>query len=62
MKRDEAIEAVRAVRHTISEEHGHDTRRLIKHYQELEKQYADRVLRAPDRVGVTSPRNADSGS
>ena len=45
MKRDEAIEAIRAVRHAISAEHGHDTRRLIRHYQQMEKQYANRIFR-----------------
>ncbi|MBM4030899.1 MAG: hypothetical protein FJ291_03840 [Planctomycetes bacterium] len=47
MRRDEAIDAIRAVRHQISAEHGHDTRRLIRYYQEMEKDYADRMLREP---------------
>ena len=33
---DPIIAEVRRVRHKISAEHGHDTGRLVKHYQELE--------------------------
>ena len=51
MKRDEAIEAIRAIRHKISAEHGHETRRLVRHYQEMEKRYADRIVREPARPG-----------
>ena len=54
MKRDEAIEAVRAVRHAISAEHGHDTHRLVRHYQEMERQYADRMVREPRPLATAS--------
>lgn len=37
MKDDPAIEAIRQVRRKISQEHGHSTERLIKHYQEMER-------------------------
>ncbi|MDY6905888.1 MAG: hypothetical protein SWH61_14520 [Thermodesulfobacteriota bacterium] len=37
MKDDPVIQRIRDVRRQISEEHGHDTQKLIKHYQELEK-------------------------
>ena len=50
--RDEAIKAIRAVRHQISAEHQHNTRLLIRHYQEMDKQYAARMLR---RAGLRSP-------
>ncbi len=43
MKLDPVVKRVRAARHRISAEHGHDTRRLIRHYKELEKEYADRM-------------------
>ena len=43
-KRDEAIEEIRTIRHQISAEFGHSTEALIKHYQELESQYADRLI------------------
>lgn len=37
MKEDPVIERIREVRRRISEKHDHDTTKLIKHYQELEK-------------------------
>ena len=49
MKLDPVVKRVRAARHRISASHGHDTRRLVEHYRELEKKYADRLVRAaPD--------------
>ena len=50
MKRDEAIEAIRAVRHAISAEHEHNTGRLVRHYQAMERLYRDRMLREPDAL------------
>jgi hypothetical protein len=38
-KKDDAISQIREVRHIISEENGHDPRRLVKYYIELQKQY-----------------------
>ncbi len=48
MKPDPAIEEVRAVRHRISEEFGHDTQALLDHYRELEKLHPQRVYRPKD--------------
>lgn len=45
MRADPAIDEVRAVRHRISEEFGHDTQALLDHYRELEKLQPERVLR-----------------
>ena len=45
IKDDPAIEEIREVRHRISAEFGHDTKRLIDHYRELEKKYADRLVK-----------------
>ena len=42
---DPGIDWIREVRHKISAEFGHDTKRLIEHYHELEKKYADRIVR-----------------
>ena len=43
--RDPAIEEIRAVRRRISAEHGHDIRSLLRYYKEMEKDYADRIIR-----------------
>ena len=45
MKKDEAIEEIRKVRHQISAEHGHDTMALLSHYKKIESKYASRILR-----------------
>jgi hypothetical protein len=56
MKPDAPIDDVRAVRHRISEEFGHDTRALLDHYRELEKLHPERVLRrhASDEAGASA--------
>jgi len=42
---DVAIEEIRHIRHRIWARYGHDTRALLKHYQDLEKRYAARILK-----------------
>lgn len=37
MKDDPAIKRIRDVRHRISEEHGHDPKRLVAYYMELQR-------------------------
>ena len=54
MKKDAAIEEIRRVRHRISKRFGHDTKALLKHYRELEKRFADRMLKT---APVKSPAN-----
>ena len=41
--KDIAIDRVREVRHKISARFGHDTKRLIDHYIEYQKKFADRL-------------------
>ena len=45
MKREEdpGIAWIREIRHQISAEFDHDTKKLGDHYRELEKKYADRL-------------------
>jgi hypothetical protein len=38
MKDDPVIESIRQVRRKISQEHGHNSERLIMHYREMEKE------------------------
>lgn len=44
-EKDLGIDWLREVRHKISAEFGHDTKRLLEHYRELEKKYADRIVK-----------------
>jgi len=46
MKPQDPIEEIREVRRKISAEHGHDMKRLVKHYQEMEKDYQDRMIKS----------------
>lgn len=57
MKPDAAIEEIRAVRHEISAEHGHEPRALVDHYRELERkvEYQSRLL----KPRVSSPRETN---
>ena len=41
--KDIAIQRVREVRHKISAHFGHDTQRMIDHYLEYQKKFADRL-------------------
>lgn len=45
MKKDQAIEEIRNVRHKISKKFNHDTKSILKHYKELESKYANRILK-----------------
>jgi hypothetical protein len=43
-KKDVLIDEIRAVRHQISAEFGHDTAALLNHYRQLEKNYKGRFV------------------
>ncbi|MCI0743105.1 MAG: hypothetical protein L0Y72_29100 [Gemmataceae bacterium] len=49
MKDDPAIQAVRDARRRISESVGHDPRKLVAHYRELQKRHRDRLLAQPEK-------------
>jgi hypothetical protein len=55
---DPTIDEIRAVRHQISEQFGHDAKKLVEHYMKLQEKHADRLVRklksAPPRE--SSPR------
>ena len=47
MKVDPGLEATRAVREKISREHGNDARRLVEHYMDYQRRFAERLRWAP---------------
>ena len=57
MKPDPAIDEIRATRRKISAQFGHDPRRLMAHYMELEKQLEREGYRFAD-TPVESPQAA----
>lgn len=54
-----SLERIRRVRHEISEEFGHDPRRLIDYYIALQESHADRLLEtpAPTEESRTTPHD-----
>ncbi len=56
---DPTVDRVREVRHQISAEFGHDPKRLLEHYADLERTYAGKFL-GEDVPGGTLRREAKS--
>ena len=48
-KTDPVIDEVREVRHNISARFGHDPKRLVAYYMELQEQYRARLIGSPDK-------------
>ncbi len=44
MQDDPAIAPVREVRHRISQQYGHDPKKLIEYYIQLQEKHKDRLL------------------
>jgi hypothetical protein len=64
MKKDPAIEEVRAVRRKISRRFGNDSKALVAHYVELQEKYAGRLIKgttANTRTATADPGNPPSG-
>jgi len=49
MSTDPTIDEIRAVRHRISEQCGHDPKELCEHYMKLQERHRDRLVRPTDR-------------
>jgi len=58
MKDDPVVTRIRAARHAISARHGHDPRRLVAYYVQLQERHADRLLHHDERR-VTAARVAE---
>ena len=55
---DPTIDEIRAVRHRISEQFGHDPKRLCEYYMELQKRYKDRLVYPADSGPQKPPEKA----
>ena len=53
-QREPILKEIRRVRHEISAKFGHDSRKLVDHYIELQKKYADRFEQP-----VREPKSAE---
>lgn len=49
---DELIDEIREIRRRIWERHGNDPKRVVEHYIEYQKQFADRLVPPPDTTGL----------
>ena len=50
------IDEIRAVRHRISEQFGHDPKKLCEHYMKLQERHRDRLVRSTDRPPTPTAR------
>lgn len=48
MQEDQAIAEIREVRRQISEECGHDPRKLVTYYKELQLRHKERLVKAEE--------------
>jgi hypothetical protein len=58
MKDDPTIQAVRDARRRISERAGHDPRKLVEHYRQLQDRHRDRLVSQPTPPPKTEGDNA----
>jgi hypothetical protein len=59
MKRDDpTIKAVRDARHRISEQVGHDPRKLVEHYRRLQERHRERLVPKPAQRSEPEGENA----
>jgi len=47
MRQDPTIERVRQTRREISQEFGHDPRKLVEHYKKYQKRFSERLVTRP---------------
>jgi len=45
MRTDPTIDRIRKIRHEISEECNHDTRKIVEYYMKYQQNYADRLIK-----------------
>jgi len=45
MRTDPTIDRIRKIRHEISEECNHDTRKIVEYYMKYQQKYADRLMK-----------------
>jgi len=53
---DEELARIREVRHSISEEFGHDPYRLVAYYMKLQSEHPEKLVPAPDSAPVGKSR------
>ncbi len=54
MRIDPTIDRIRKIRHEISEECNHDTRKIIEYYMKYQQKYADRLMNKGKNLTIRS--------
>ena len=62
MKTDPGIEAVRRARQDISRELGNDPVRLVAHYMEMQKDFAERLVHGPEEAAAEPASTPEASS
>jgi hypothetical protein len=55
MQPDSPLERIRKARCQISEECGHDPKRLVEYYMKLQERHRDRLVQSTDRPPTPAP-------
>jgi hypothetical protein len=55
---DAPIDEIREIRHRMSAQFGHDTKRLVEYIMELQKQREDRLLHTAKTLGPNVDKTA----
>ena len=58
MSPDSTLARIREVRHQISEQCGHDPKRLVEYYMKVQEQYADRLVKPSVSPQKRTPEEA----
>ncbi len=58
---DPTLARIREARHRISEKCGHDPRRLVEYYMEVQKQYSDRLVWPSKQAPIDAAADVRSG-
>jgi hypothetical protein len=60
---DPPIDEIRRIRHQISAEHGHDPKRLLAYYQELQKKFEGRIVNyGPKELNIPKIDSPSNGT
>ena len=57
---DPPIDEIRAVRHQISARFGHDPRKLVEHYIQLQRRHADRLIAVSENLDIVEEASSPS--
>ena len=57
MQADPTVERIRQIRHEISEECGHDPKKLVKYYTKYQQKFLGKLIRIPKVASIATSAN-----